>query len=188
MGGGVSLSQLSTRQWVTEHSWNDLSELVLDVEVTMNGRPLSDLEEDVEMPVLTPNSMLYLRPNQLLESEPHQIQEPDLRSRAKYLRRCKDAVWSRWTKEYLRGLRERRHRCGGEQTPHPSVGDVVIIKDESRNRNTWKLWIVQNLIVGRDGIVRAAKLRVGRGEYERAVQQLYPLELSVEMVQSKPQN
>ena len=103
------------------------------------------------MPVLTPSAMLYLRPNQLPELEPHQIQEPDVRSRAKYLRRCKDVLWSRWTKEYLRGLRERHRRCGGEQTPHPSVGDVVIIKDESRNRNTWKLGIVQNLIVGRDG-------------------------------------
>ena len=132
-------------------SWNELSELVLDVEVTINGRPLSYLEEDVEMPVLTPSAMLYLRPNQLPELEPHQIQEPDVRSRAKYLRRCKDVLWSRWTKEYLRGLRERHRRCGGEQTPHPSVGDVVIIKDESRNRNTWKLGIVQNLIVGRDG-------------------------------------
>ena len=35
-------------------SWNELSELVLDVEVTINGRPLSYLEEDAEMPVLIP--------------------------------------------------------------------------------------------------------------------------------------
>ena len=117
-------------------SWNELSELVLDVEVTINGRTLDYLEEDVEMPVLTPSSVLYLRPNQVPELEPHQIQETDLRSRVKYPRRCKDAVWSRWTKEYLRGLRERHRRCGGEQTPHPSVRDVIIIKDESRNRNT----------------------------------------------------
>ena len=48
-------------------SWNELSELVLDVEVTINGRTLDYLEEDVEMPVLTPSSMLYLRPNQVPE-------------------------------------------------------------------------------------------------------------------------
>ena len=46
-------------------SWNELSELVLGVEVIINGRPLSYLEEDVEMPVLTPSAMLNLRPNQL---------------------------------------------------------------------------------------------------------------------------
>ena len=59
-------------------SWNELSELVLDVEATINGRPLSYLEEDIKMLVLTPSSMLYLRPDQLPELEPHQIQKPDL--------------------------------------------------------------------------------------------------------------
>ena len=57
-------------------------------------------------------------------------------------------------------------------------GDVVIIKDEDRNRNKWKLGIVEGLITRRDGIVRAAKLRAGKTILERAVQQLYPLELS----------
>ena len=77
-------------------------------------------------------------------------------------------------------MRERYNKCGGEQTPHPSVGEVVIIQDESRDRNTWKLGIIEELIVGRDGIVRGAKLRAGRGILERAVQQLYLLELSVD--------
>ena len=57
-------------------------------------------------------------------------------------------MWSRWTKEYVRSLRGRHSKSGGVQTPHPSVGDVVIIQDELRNRNMWKLGIVDNLIVG----------------------------------------
>ena len=56
---------------------------------------------------------------------------------------------------------------------------MVIIQDELQNRNIWKLGIVDNLIVGRDQIVRAAKMRAGKGVIERAVQHLYPLELSV---------
>ena len=35
-----------------------------------------------------------------------------------------------------------------------------------------------DLIVGRDGEVRAAKLRAGRGVLERAIQHLYPLQLA----------
>ena len=161
-------------------SRNELSDVVLDVEIAINNRPLSYLEDDVDMPVLTPSSMLHLRPNQLPELSTYHIQEPDLRKRAKYLQRCKEVMWSRWTKEYVRSLRERHSRSGGQQTPHPSVGDVVIIQDESRNRNLWKLGIVDNLIVGRDRIVRAAKIRAGKEVMERAVQHLYPLELSVD--------
>lgn len=161
-------------------SWNELCDLVLDVEVAINNRPLSYLEDDVELPVLTPSTMLHLRSNQIPQMNGHQLRDADLRKRAKYLDKCKIAVWSRWTKEYIRSLRERHNKCGGEQTPHPSVGEVVIIQDESRDRNTWKLGIIEELIVGRDGIVRGAKLRAGRGILEQAVQQLYPLELSVD--------
>lgn len=67
-------------------SWSELCDLVLDVEIAINDRPLRYLEDDVELPVLTPNSMLHLglRPNQIPELNSHQIQDPDLRKRAKY--------------------------------------------------------------------------------------------------------
>ena len=39
----------------------ELSDVVLDVQIAINGCPLTYLEKDVEMPVLTPSSMLRLR-------------------------------------------------------------------------------------------------------------------------------
>ena len=45
-----------------------------------------------------------------------------------------------------------------------------------------KLGIVTKLIVGRDGETRAAQLRVGKSFLERAVQHLYPLELSCDRI------
>ena len=167
-------------------SWGELQEVLLDVEVSLNNRPLSYIEDDVEMPILTPSSLLYLQPNALPELEPHNIEEYDLRKRAKYLRRCKDALWLRWTTEYLRGLRE-RHRLKHKGKPnHPVKGDVVIIKSEEKNRNEWKLGIVEDLITGRDGVVRGAKLRAGKSNMERAVQHLYPLELTCNSVNDTP--
>ena len=87
-------------------------------------------------------------------------------------------MWKRWTREYLRGLRE-RHTLARKDSPcGVEIGDVCIIKDDNKDRNKWKLGIVEELIAGRDGIVRAVKLRAGKSYLERAVQQLYPLELS----------
>jgi hypothetical protein len=43
---------------------------------------------------------------------------------------------------------------------------------------------VEDLIAGRDGVVRVVKLRAGKSHLERAVQHLYPLELSCDV--SKP--
>lgn len=40
-----------------------------------------------------------------------------------------------------------------------SVGDRVLIKGDEKNRGQWSIAIVESLIVGKDGIVRGARLR-----------------------------
>ena len=52
--------------------------------------------------------------NVLPEMESHRVDDRDLRKRAKFLKRCKDAVWKRWTNEYVRGLRERHIMLKGK--------------------------------------------------------------------------
>ena len=78
-----------------------LEELKEIVEVTLNNRPLSFVEDDIEFPILTPNSLLYGRSNIVPELETHRIESVDLRKRANYLRRCKETVWRRWRNEYI---------------------------------------------------------------------------------------
>ena len=104
--------------------------------------------------------------------------EGDLRKRTKYVKKCKDNAWNRWNGKYLKSLRERHNmRCRTENRPVLAIGDVVIIKGEERNRNLWRLGIVTELFKGKDRIVRAAEIRCGKPELERAVQHLYPMEL-----------
>lgn len=157
----------------------ELKEVILDVEVAVNNRPLSYMDDDVQLQILTSHSLLFGQPNALLELEPHRIEDGELRKRAKYLRRCKEAVWKRWTGEYLKGLRE-RHRLKNPGKPdNPSVGEVVLIKSDDKNcEKCGKVGIVAELIKGHDGVVRRAKLHTGTSQLEQAVQQLYPLESS----------
>ena len=167
-------------------TWEELEEVVLDVEVTLNNRPLNYLEDDVEFSVLTPSSMLNVNPYLMPEMKPHQIEEMDLRKRAKFLHKCKQAVWKRWAREYVRGLRERHRQEIGKQASHRKIGEVVIAWDEDRNRNKWKLGIVSELIEGKDNIIRGAQVRTANGKLERAIQHLYPLELSCDKPKWKP--
>ena len=164
-------------------SWKELEAVLVSVETTLNDRPLGYVEEeDVQSTVITPNSLLFLRANQLLEPSHHLIENKDLRKRYKYLQKCKDAVWRRWSTEYLRSLRERyiAKKKGGRGIP--SVGEVVIIQSEQKNRGAWVLGIIIELIQGRDGVIRGAKVRTGKSIMERAVQFLYPVELSCDSV------
>ena len=155
-------------------------DVVLDVEVALNDRPLNFLEDDVELPVLTPSSMLNINPNRIPELKESHLEEKDLRKRAKFSKRCKLAMWKRWSREYVRSLRERHVNVAGKQASSPRKGSAVIVQDESKNRNVWKLGIVTDLVKGKDDVVRGEKVRTAKGELERAIQRLYPLELSCE--------
>ena len=64
-----------------------------------------------------------------------------------------------------------------ENRPTSAAGDVVIIKGEEQNRNLWRLGLVTEFFKRKDRILRAAKIRYGKSELERAVQHLYPMEL-----------
>ena len=120
----------------------------------LNNRPLSYLEEDIQEPVLTPNSMLQINPSNLPELETQQIEGEDLRKRARILKNCKSAMWKRCSREYVRSLREQHRNLGRNGQLYPKIGDVVIVHDEDQPRNRWKLAIVTRLITGKDNITR----------------------------------
>ena len=65
----------------------------------------------------------------------------------------------------MRGFREQHRSTRPKSKHHSKVGEVVIVKDEQRRRNTWKLAVVKQLINDRDGVIRAAKLKTARTCY-----------------------
>ena len=113
------------------------------------------------------------------------MENQDLRRRARYLKKCKDVLWERWSSEYLRGLRDQHNLKHKGSKVALAKGDVII-KGEEKNRGLWKLGIVEELITGREGVVRGAKLRGGRSYLERPVQHLYPMELSCDRTTAMP--
>ena len=162
--------------------FEELEEVLLDVEQTLNNRPLSYVEDDIQLPVLTPN-ILFFGQNNLIpsEEESYLVEKGDLRKRFKYVKKCKENVWSRWTNEYLKGLRERHSMKYGKQS-EVKIGDVVIVKSDVRNRGKWKLGVITNVFPGNDGVIRAVELRAENGVIlQRPVQYLYPLELSCDI-------
>ena len=58
----VGLVKAAMRKTIGNASldFNELKEVILDVEVALNGRPLSYVEEDLQLPILTPNSLMFI--------------------------------------------------------------------------------------------------------------------------------
>ncbi|GFQ77780.1 hypothetical protein TNCT_327131 [Trichonephila clavata] len=72
-------------------------------------------------------------------------------------------------------LREQtqRHRKSRSLT----VGDVVVLENNLKNRTLWSFARIIELIPGKDGHVRVARVRTETGELVRPAQRLYNLEL-----------
>ena len=123
--------------------------------------------------------MFGIPPKHSLEDDETSFSDKDLRKRAKYLKRCKESLWKRWRNEYVRSLREQHNMSNGTRTNQVSVGDVVTIlsEDKEKNRAKWKLGIVHEIFPGRDGVVRSVRLRAGKTFLNRPVQKLFPLEM-----------
>ena len=161
--------------------FDEPEEVVLDIEVAVNSRPLSYVEDDVKLPVLTPVTMMYVQSNLLPEEGADAVENVNLRKRARYVRWCKDVLCSRWTTEYIRSLMERHNLKHKTKELTLKVGDEVLIQSEERNRGKWSIGIVVKLLEGRDGVVRGARLRAGKSYLERAIQHLCPMELSCDV-------
>ena len=57
-----------------------------------------------------------------------------------------------------------------------------MVKSDNKKRGKWTIGIVEKLMPGRDGILHAVRLKTANQQHlERAVQHLYPLELSCDM-------
>ena len=102
----------------------EFEEIVLDIEVTLNNRPLMHVEEDIQMPLLTPNTLQYGQPL-LVPEEDLDKDVPKIRRQQRYINKCKDAAWTRWKKEYLKALRERHNMLHQANEMQISLRDIL---------------------------------------------------------------
>ena len=171
-------------------SYDEMSTLLTEVEAVINARPLTyvyDDQESVSHP-LTPSDLIYGR--RISTSPNSQYYETvstfnSLTRRLKYHRHLLGQITRRWRSEYLTSLREQAAKGSNARGVNAKlkVSDIVILKNDSVTRAFWKLGKVEELLPGRDGVVRAAVITVSRGtsssnqRLRRPIQHLIPIEV-----------
>ncbi|XP_052268588.1 uncharacterized protein LOC127869969 [Dreissena polymorpha] len=179
----VALKKVLGRAYVTLES---LQTIVTEIEAVLNDRPLTYASTDLNDPApITPSQLLYGR---RVTTLPHDDVTVDAGStvaaadHAAFNRMASrrelliQQFYRRWKTEYLTSLRE-HHRMSGSNTQTINTGDVVQIHDDGP-RCRWKLAVVVDVVTGRDGHIRAAKVRTSNGLYTlRPIAKLYPLEV-----------
>lgn len=146
-----------------------------------------DDEEGVSYP-LTPSHLIN---GGRITSEPSDRQfeivstHKSLTKKTQYHKGLLEQFTNSWKKEYSTSLRETSLFLHKPSKEIIQVGDIVVLKNENKRRAFWKLAKVTELVRGRDGVVRTAKIqclttdRAKTTELRRPSQHLVPLELRV---------
>ena len=164
-------------------TFDELLTALVEVEGTLNSRPLTYEYEELDKEALTPSHLIYGRriksanPGEFIDEE----EQTSMGKRFVYLSKKLAHFWKRWQREYLTDLRE-FHKCKTGSTGRVvQEGEVVTVYEEGRKRGIWKMAVVENLVKGKDEVVRGANIRVlSRGKparISRPIQLLYPLEI-----------
>ena len=166
-----------------------MSTILIEVEGVINARPLTYVydDEDATSRVLTPSDLIYGRrittmPNSIHFEIVSTFQA--LTKRHKYLKGLMQQITKQWRNEYLLNLRENTNckQSKRKNTSPVKIGDVVILKNDSKPRAFWKLATVEELVPGKDGMIRAAIVRstdkaIKPLRLRRVIQHLIPLEV-----------
>ncbi|XP_067946287.1 uncharacterized protein [Watersipora subatra] len=132
----------------------------------VNSRPISNIEDDVEP--LTPNHLLMIKP-EMVQPPPGVFTSADMYARKRWRRvqHLVDLFWSRWKSEYLQALQNRSKWQGTKRNLR--VGDIVLLKDESVCRSDWSMAKIVELLPGKDGLVRKAKVQVSKSSSQGGI-------------------
>ena len=138
--------------------WKELQEVLTDIETTLNNRLLTYIEKDIQFLFLTPNLLVLRQAPAILNEDPTDIENKDLGKRQKNIRRFKESAWESWRNEYLASLRKRYNLKPNMRAPDVTVGKVVVIKGDQRNKVQWKLGIITDVYPGKDDKARAVNM------------------------------
>ena len=146
-------------------TFDQLNTVLVEVEAIVNSRPLTYVYDDMEgvSYSISSSHLFYGRritrkPNR----EAYEVTSTHdaLLKKSKQQRHTMNRFLSIWRKTYLTNPRE--HKSDKRQShngPRINVGDVVMLKNDSTKRLFWKIAIVQELLTGNDGKVRAAIIK-----------------------------
>ena len=165
--------------------FDDLFTLFTEVELTVNSRPLTYINDAEHFKPLTPLDFLCPLSQQMPLSMPteeaYEGSNRDIMLN-KYEQSLASLVqfWRHWEIHYLPNLRNMHKTLHNRKSEFPKVGDVVLIKDDGP-RMHWKIARVGILEPNRDGHIRTAKVYTSdKKVVRRSISHLFPLEVELD--------
>ena len=145
--------------------------LFVEIEHMVNSRPLTHVSTDPrDREALTPNHFLIGSSSGYLRLDRYEMETVTPRKYFEIVQNAAKCFWKRWIREYLPTLLPRK-KWHENELPL-KVGDIVQILDYQAPRNEWRTGEISEVYPAEDGVVRVAKVQVGKQEYTRPTRRL----------------
>ena len=131
-------------------TFDELLTAVIEIEGTLNSRPLTYSYDEINEEVLTPSHLIYGRRLKSLPDENVVVEEEENETNCS--KRFRNVAlrlahfWNRWRKVYLTDLMEFHYKAkvsGNRKSVE--VGDIAIVYEENKKRALWKTAVVERL-------------------------------------------
>ena len=155
--------------------------IIAEVESAVNSQPLTNVSDSIDdYEILTPNHFLLGRRSNNTSVINNKEVNVTVKRKWKAVQAATNMFWSRWTREYLPMLTERKKWLSFNI--NLKMGDLVLLCDKNLKRSHWPLGRVVETLPGPDNVVCVAKVQMKDSSYVRSVASLALLECSNDWV------
>lgn len=180
----ISLKKILGLSYLT---YEELETVLIEVESTINTRPLTYVNEDDTDTVITPNHLIFgtdIHDNYFFVANSAFVPVKRLR----HLNKVLEHFRKRFLSTYINELRQTHiyQKSNIADNRNLVMGDIVIVKDDNPlPRSRWPIAKVQEVIRGSDGHIRGAKLTTitkngKKGSIHRPLSKIIPFEIAVD--------
>lgn len=152
-------------------TYEEFLTIMVQVESLLNSRPLTPLSSDVDdLEILTPGHFLIGRPMTSIP-EPNLLDiETNRLSLWGKITKIVQLVWKKWSTTYLNNLQQRTKWYF--EKDNVKIGDMVLLKEDNLPPSKWALGRILEVIPGRDGKVRVARIKTATNVLLRSISKI----------------
>ncbi|XP_063630296.1 uncharacterized protein LOC134801610 [Cydia splendana] len=139
-------------------TYEEMATQLAQIESCCNSRPLSHLDETLDtLNPLTPGHFLIGEPVTSVPDINYENRNVNMLTRWQLIQKQTQDFWRRWKAEYLNTLQQ-RYKWQDTVNP-PTVGDIVVIKEDDMPPAKWLLGKITALHTGPDQLVRVVTVQ-----------------------------
>lgn len=145
-----------------------LQTVLCEEDARLNDLPNTPSSNDMnDMKALTPNHLLQLKGKPILPLGLFRKEDLYVRRRWRQVQYIVDLFWKRWVREYLPMMQDRKKWKRAHQ--NFAIGDVVLVKGESAQRNSWPIRSIIKATADSKEYVQCVYVKTQTNELEKPI-------------------